>query len=182
MVQFSHSKVYSSSYVNNNGKESHYEKGAQSVNDNGRKNTRGFEAKNGDLRELTPTEASKLIRQSNKMIPLKDAMREMDDMIGRFQNNWRNTMMIPRMNMGLNTDLNMNTDKKKENNRTKKRKRKRMKRNSKKKKKSVSIKEKNNLIQDFDKRDPVIDIEPVNEMNLKPKSSKKRTRKRRRRV
>lgn len=193
MVQFSQNKVYSSSYVNNNGKESHYEKGAQSVNDNGKKNTRGFETKNGNVRELTSKEANKLIRQSQNTIPLKDAMREMDDVIGRFRTNRNHNSnrlnhSVPRLNNILNeiaiNPINKSNPKKKANSKAKsyrkKRKRKKVRRSG--KNRRVSIKEDNNTNQMFDRQDPPSFVK-LNEkdrtlMNKTRRNGRKRRKKR----
>lgn len=160
MVQFSQSKVYSSSYVNNNGKESRYEKGAQSVNHNGKRNTMGFESKNGNLRELTPSEANKMIRQSQNTMPLKNALRDIDDVIGRFK---------------THTITNSKPKPKPRSKSYRKKRKKKIRKSG--KNRSVSIEEENNTNQTFHKRDPPSFVE----LNDNDRTVTKKTRRKGRR-
>ena len=158
---FEKSKVYHSVYVNKNGNEQHLEKGASSVNQDGKKNVKGFKTnKNGNLEELSVKEAKNFIQQSKDMVPLRSVMPTMDSLIDKFkQHRIQSRTPTPHP---LFKKLKHTLSKRKKN------------KSSKRKFKKVHFGESNNTSQLFDKTEPPSIVKIYNTHNTQKKKRKRK--------
>ena len=158
---FEKSKVYHSVYVNKNGNEQHLEKGASSVNQDGKKNVKGFKTnKNGNLEELSVKEAKNFIQQSKNMVPLRSVMPTMDSLIDKFkQHRIQSRTPTPHP---LFKKLKHTLSKRKKN------------KSSKRKFKKVHFGESNNISQLFDKTEPPSIVKLYNRHNTQKKKRKRK--------
>ena len=158
---FEKSKVYHSVYVNKNGNEQHLEKGASYVNQDGKKNVKGFKTnKNGNLEELSVKEAKNFIQQSKNMVPLRSVMPTMDSLIDKFkQHRIQSRTPTPHP---LFKKLKHTLSKRKKN------------KSSKRKFKKVHFGESNNISQLFDKTEPPSIVKLYNRHNTQKKKRKRK--------
>ena len=158
---FEKSKVYHSVYVNKNGNEQHLEKGASSVNQDGKKNVKGFKTnKNGNLEELSVKEAKNFIQQSKNMVPLRSVMPTMDSLIDKFKQHRiqsRTPTPHPLFNKLKHTLLKRKKNK-----------------SSKRKFKKVHFGKSNDISQLFDKTEPPSIVKLYNRHNTQKKKRKRK--------
>lgn len=178
---FEKSKVYHSVYVNNNGNEQHLEKGASSVNKDGKKEVRGFKTTdNGNIEELSVKEANKFIQQSKNMVPLQNVMPSIDNLIDRFKNHRIQSGRIQSGRIQSRTPTPHPLFKKLKNTLSKRKKSSKQKKH---KLKKVRFEDSNNISQLFDRTEPpsIVRIKTQNTHNTQNTRNAHNTQKKRKR-